>query len=58
MSQIEAPKVTAHVALGPASDEIAVSKLTVHVILVPSEAGEDTTGRQGHVHTRIVRDVG
>jgi hypothetical protein len=54
MSQIEVPKLTQHAVIGPSSNEIAVSKLAMFVILQPGDS-EDTSNRQGHVHTQIMR---
>lgn len=54
MSQVEATKVTSFVAVGSDADEIAVSKVTMFVILVPSDAPDDAY-RAAHVRTRIIR---
>jgi hypothetical protein len=54
MSQAEVPKLVEYVLVGSESDEIAVPKLVMYVLAVPSDAGDDSN-RQGHVHTQIVR---
>ena len=54
MSQIEVPKLVQHAVIGPDADEIAVTKLVMFVILQPGDS-EDTSNRQGHVHTQILR---
>lgn len=54
MSQIETTKVVSYVAIGPDSDEAAVTKLVAYVILEPGE-GVDTSNRQARVHTQIMR---
>lgn len=55
MSQIEVSKATSLVALGPDSDEVAVSKVTMFFILVPSGAEDDDAYRAVTVNTRIIR---
>lgn len=52
-NQAEVPKLTAHPVIGPPADNIAVSKLVVFAVLVPSD-GEDTSNKQGHVHTHFI----
>jgi hypothetical protein len=37
------------------SDSAAVSKVVAYLILVPGDSGPDTSNRQGHVHTQIIR---
>jgi hypothetical protein len=56
-AQIEVPKVVQYVATGSDSNEASASKVVAYLILVPGEieAGEDTSNRQGHVHTQIIR---
>jgi hypothetical protein len=54
-NQVEVAKLTQHTAIGPPADNIAVSKLVMFVLLVPGESGPDTSNRQGHVHTQIIR---
>lgn len=57
MSQVQVPKVVPYVAIGPNSDEVSASKVLAYFLVVPgeSEGGEDTSGRQGHIHTQILR---
>lgn len=55
MSQAEVTKLVQSVAIGPLEDAIPVSKLVMYVLLVPGDAVEDTSGRQGHVHAQILR---
>jgi hypothetical protein len=54
MSRIEVSKINSNIATGH-TGSIQVAKLNVFLVLSPGEAGEDTSGRQGHVHTQIVR---
>jgi hypothetical protein len=53
--QAEVTKAVAHVATGQVSDSAAVSKVVAYLILVPGDSGPDTSNRQGHVHTQIIR---
>ena len=55
MSQVETTKSVAYVATGPASTDNSVSKVVAYFVLVPGEIVDDGSGRQGHVHTQIVR---
>lgn len=52
MSQIETTKLNQLAVIGPDADEIAVTKLVMFVILQPGDS-EDTSNKQGHVHTQI-----
>lgn len=54
MSQVEVTKLNQHVAIGPPADTIAVPKLVMYVLMIPGDS-EDTSNRQGHVHTQIFR---
>jgi hypothetical protein len=56
MSQIEVPKLVMYPLLGAQPDEAVVSKLLMYVLLRPgSDAGEDLSNKQGHVHTQIIK---
>lgn len=57
MSQIEVSKLTQFVTVGPDSDEIAVSKLAMFVLLVPGDptGGEEAASRQVHVYSQKIR---
>lgn len=57
MTQIIAPKVTMHVATGPAGDETSVSNLTMYVLLVPGDpdAEPGVVARQAHVYAQKIR---
>ena len=52
--QIEVPKLVEYIAIGPRDNEMPVTKLVMYVWAVPGD-GVDTSNRQGHVHTQIVR---
>ena len=54
MTQIVAPKLNMHAIIGPDGDEAAVTKLVMFVVLEPGE-GDDSSNKQGHVHTQIIR---
>ena len=56
MSQIETYKLTQYAALAPDSDEIAVHKLVMFVLLTPGDGGVDTSNRQGHCYVQIVEN--
>lgn len=56
MSQIEGYKLTQYAAIAPDSDEIAVHKLAMFVLLIPGDSGPDTSNRQGHVYVQIVEN--
>jgi hypothetical protein len=53
--QVEVTKLNQLVAIGPLTDNIAVSKLVMYVLLEPGDGGEEVSTRQGHVHAQIVR---
>lgn len=57
MSQLQVPKSNATILLGSDGDEISAPKVMLYLILEPGtpEAGEDSGGRQGHVHAQILR---
>lgn len=54
-NQVEVTKSVAHVVTGSPADNVAVSKVVMYLILVPGESGPDTSNKQGHVHTQIIR---
>lgn len=54
MSQAEVPKLLLYAATGSQADKTTVSKLVIYMVMRPSDEG-DTSNRQGHVHTQIVR---
>jgi hypothetical protein len=56
MSQIEVTKLVEYVAIGPNDDDVAVSKLVMYIWATPDESAVDTTNRQGHVYSRLVRN--
>ena len=51
--QVEVTKLNQSAVIGPTADSISVPKLMMYVLLVPGE-GDDTSNRQGHVHTQII----
>lgn len=53
--QVEVPKLTQTVTIGPTAAQAVVSKLVVYVLLEPGSDSGDTSNRQGHVHTQIIR---
>lgn len=54
MSQIEVPKIVKFVAVEPPSSHSAVPKIVMYAWAMPGE-GDDSSNRQGHVHTQILR---
>jgi hypothetical protein len=54
-NQIEVTKTTMPVLIGPQANTLSVSKLAMFVLLVPSDSGTDSSNKQGHVHTQIIR---
>ena len=52
--QVEVAKLVSYVTTGAPVDNVSVSKLVMYVLAVPGD-GDDTSNRQGHVHTRIIR---
>lgn len=54
MSQVEASKVIANVAVGPDGDEAVAAKVVCYLVLRPGAAGEDLT-RTGSVFSNVVR---
>ncbi len=55
MSQIEITKITQFNVIGPPADNIAVSKLTMFVLLQPGDGGDDGATRQAHVYSQKIR---
>lgn len=53
-NQVEVPKLVMPVLTGKA-DVAETSKLVMYVLLEPGDSGPDTSNRQGHVHTQIIR---
>ncbi len=53
--QVEVPKLNQFAAIGVPVDNLAVSKLVVFVLLTPGSGEGDTSNKQGHVHTQIIR---
>lgn len=51
--RVEVSKSVAYVATGQ-PNTAQVSKCVAYVVLIPSDEG-DTSNRQGHVHTQILR---
>jgi hypothetical protein len=54
MSQIEVTKLTQFNVIGPPADNIAVSKLTMFLLLTPGDGGE-ASPRQAHVYSQKIR---
>lgn len=54
-NQIEVPKLLQTVLTGPDSDESSVPKLVMFVLAEPGDSGPDTSNKQGHVYSRIIR---
>lgn len=53
--RVSVPKVVAYSLLGAPEDSAVVTKLVAYVVLEPGDEGPDTSNRQGHVHTQILR---
>lgn len=53
-NQIEATKLNQLVVIGPDENQSSVTKLVMHVLLIPGE-GVDTSNKQGHVYSQIIR---
>lgn len=54
-NQVEVTKAVANVVYGPVADSAASAKVVMYLILVPGESGPDTSNRQGHVQSQIIR---
>lgn len=54
-NQVEIPKLTMEAAIGPTDAEIVIPKLVMFVLLQPGSDAGDTSNKQGHVHTQIIR---
>jgi len=54
-NQVEVPKLTQEVAIGAKASDAAIGKLVMFVLLEPSSDAGDTSNKQGHVYSRIVR---
>lgn len=54
-NQIEASKLIEHIYTVSPAANISVSKLIMYVFAVPGESGPDTSNKQGHVHSQILR---
>jgi hypothetical protein len=53
--QVQVPKLTSYVMTRVPADNVSVTKLVMYAFAVPGDSGPDTTNRQGHVHTQIIR---
>lgn len=53
-NQVEVPKLNMPVLTGKAN-VAENSKLVMYILLEPGASGPDTSNRQGHVHTQIIR---
>jgi hypothetical protein len=54
-NQVEATKLNQLVGIGPSANAVAVPKLAMFVLLEPGSDAGDTSNKQGHVYSRIVR---
>lgn len=54
-AQVEVPKLNQIVAIGALATDAAVGKLVMFVLLEPSSDAGDTSNKQAHVYSRIVR---
>jgi hypothetical protein len=54
MSQIQTTKLAAFVATGM-QQGVTSPKVVAYVWAVPGDSGPDTSNKQGHVHTQIIR---
>jgi hypothetical protein len=54
-NQVEATKLNQLVGIGPTAGAVAVPKLAMFVLLEPGSDAGDTSNKQGHVYSRIVR---
>lgn len=52
--QVQITKLNQFVGLGPPEDNVSIPKLVVYLSVEPSDS-EDTSNRQGHVYSRIIR---
>lgn len=55
MSRVEVSKETLHVLTGPPTDSAAVSKLTMHLWMIPDPNPSEDETQQGHVWVQLVR---
>jgi hypothetical protein len=53
--QAEVTKVVTHIATGQVSDSAAVSKAVMYLVLIPDDSGPDTSNKQGHVQSQLIR---
>lgn len=53
--QVEVPKLVEYVLIEPPADNVSVPKLVMYVWAVPGGDTGDTSNKQGHVHTQIIR---
>jgi hypothetical protein len=54
MSQVQVPKVSTYIALGPGADSVTVTKLSAYMILVPGSDTGDEPDRQAHVYAQRI----
>lgn len=54
-NQIELSKLVPYAYVGPPADNASVSKLVMYVWAMPDSDAVDTSNKQGHVHTQIIR---
>lgn len=56
MSQVQVPKISTFMALGPEADSVVVTKLSTFMLLVPGDGGGDEVNtRQGYAYAQKIR---
>lgn len=53
--QIELTKLNQFAGIGVPAAQASVAKLVMFVLLEPGSSEADTSNKQGHVHTQLIR---
>lgn len=55
MSQIQVPRLSGYIALGPDNASAVVTRMSIYVLLVPGDDGGEVPARQGFCYGQRVR---
>ena len=55
MSQVQAAKLSSHIAFIPPADAVTVTRMSVYVWLEPGDDSGETQPRQGSVYAQTLR---
>ncbi len=55
MSQVQVPKLSSYIALGPEAASIAITKMSTYVLLVPGDDVGEPPVRHVHVYAQKIR---